>query len=200
MLKIAAVLFEDFEMLDLYGPLEMFSYFRKDFEITAIAERKGAIRSSGGPSTLAEVTFAERQDFDVLLVPGGAGVRVEKDNSAILEWLRSTSENARLVTSVCTGSLLLARADVLQGRKATTNKEAFDWVVENAPGVDWQRKARWVEDGKFITSSGVSAGIDMSLAVIEAILGPEAAENAAKWGEYIRNPDPDDDPFTKGAT
>ncbi|MCP4821297.1 MAG: DJ-1/PfpI family protein, partial [Shimia sp.] len=104
---------------------------------------------------------------------------------------------AEVVTSVCTGSALLARAGLLDGRAATTNKLAFDWVrgVSQTETVEWQRSARWVKDGKFYTSSGVSAGTDMSLQVIADLLGAEAAEQAAFWAEYEENNDADNDPF-----
>lgn len=195
MRTIAAVLFPDFEMLDLYGPLEMFSFFRDEFEIRAVALEAGPVKSSGGPSTLAQDSIADGKHYDILLVPGGRGTRNVIDNAAFLTWLTASADAAELTTSVCTGSLLLAKADVLNGKRATTNKLGFDWVAGQTSGVDWQRKARWVRDGSVFTSSGVSAGMDMALAVIEATLGPKAAEDAAIWAEYTRNPDPGNDPF-----
>ncbi len=195
MRTIAAVLFPDFEMLDLYGPLEMFSFFRDDFEIRTVALDKGPIKSSGGPETVAQDKIGDGTLYDILLVPGGRGTRNVIDNQVFLDWLKAQADSAEIVTSVCTGSLLLAKAGVLQGRRATTNKLGFDWVVDQTTGIDWQRSARWVEDRNVLTSSGVSAGMDMALVVIDRCLGAEAAENAAQWAEYIRNPDPDNDPF-----
>ena len=195
MRTIAAVIFPDFEMLDLYGPLELFSYFRDDFEIRTVAMQTGPIKSSGGPSTIAEDTISDGPNYDILLVPGGRGVRSILDDIPFMTWLKDQAERAEYTTSVCTGSLLLAKAGVLAGRPATTNKLAFDWVADQTSGVDWRRSARWVQDGSIYTSSGVSAGMDMALAVIEDCLGPGAAEDAAINAEYIRNPDPDNDPF-----
>ncbi len=192
---IAAVLFPDFEMLDLYGPLELFSFFRDEFEIRTVALQAGPVKASGGPETVAQDGMGGGGDYDILLVPGGMGTRNVHSDKAFLSWLATRADKAEIVTSVCTGSLLLARAGVLDGRKATTNKLAFDWVAEQAETVDWQRSARWVRDGNIFTSSGVSAGMDMALAVIEDCLDAGAAENAAKWAEYIRNPDPENDPF-----
>ena len=83
----------------------------------------------------------------------------------------------------------------LDGRRATTNKRAFDWVATMGPATDWQASARWVEDGKFFTSSGISAGIDMALGIISQLHGAEAATEAANRAEYIANSDPDNDPF-----
>ena len=197
MRKIAAVLFTDFEMLDLYGPLEMFSFFRDDFEICTVALDRGPVRSSGGPDTVAQGSMSDGVDYDLMLVPGGRGTRTVQDDPVFLDWIKAQSGHADYVTSVCTGSLLLAKAGVLDGRAATTNKLAFDWVAEQTEGVHWQRSARWVRDGNVFTSSGVSAGMDMALAVIEDCLGPEAADNAAQWAEFIRNPDPANDPFAR---
>ncbi|MEX0283797.1 MAG: DJ-1/PfpI family protein [Paracoccaceae bacterium] len=192
---IAAVLFPEFEMLDLYGPLEMFSFFRDDFEIRTVASTAGPVFASGGPATVAQDAMADGRDYDILLVPGGRGTRYVDSDAEVLGWLARQTEQAERVTSVCTGSLLLAKAGVLNGRRATTNKLAFDWVADQISGVDWQRSARWVRDGKFYTSSGVSAGMDMALALIADLLGEEAAEQASMWAEYVRNPDPGNDPF-----
>ena len=113
----------------------------------------------------------------------------------LLEWLRSQAENARYVTSVCTGSALLARAGLLDGRRATTNKAAFDWVTSQSDEVDWQKQARWVKDERFFTSSGVSAGMDMALALIAEITDLDTAIQVAIWSEYEWHQNPDWDPF-----
>ena len=193
--KVAAVLFEGFEMLDLYGPLEMYCAHPEFFGITTIAETMDAVRASGGPCTLPEDTFSRDQHYDILLVPGGFGTRREADNRVMLDWLARAGSKAQVVTSVCTGSALLARAGLLNGCAATTNKIWFDETTAVAPQIDWRKNARWVESGKFFTSSGVSAGIDMTLAVIERLAGAEIAEDAAYQAEYVRNSDPDNDPF-----
>lgn len=201
MRDIAAVLFDRFEMLDLYGPLQMFSYHRDDFRIVPIAADLLPKRANGaGPQTVPELTFDDRQDFDIVLVPGGTGTRAAMHDPTLLAWLSKTCAGAEVVASVCTGSLLLGKAGVLDGRRATTNKMAFSWVAEQVPSVDWQPKARWVEDAHVFTSSGVSAGMDMALAVLERLLGADEAEKAALWSEYIRNADADSDPFAKELT
>src|SRR6185295_16465540 len=115
----------------------------------------------------------------------------------LLDWLVGRATDTGIVTSVCTGAALLARAGILDGRRATTNKFAFQWVVEQGPRVEWVREARWVEDGKFATSSGVSAGIDMALRVIERTASPEVADRIATAMEYERHRDPAWDPFAK---
>ncbi|MEM8841169.1 MAG: DJ-1/PfpI family protein [Pseudomonadota bacterium] len=195
MRTIATLIFPEFELLDVFGPLEMFGMFSEEFRLIMVAEELGPIASTQGPRSAVDALIAERPAADILLVPGGRGTRREVHNPAILVWLSAAAQEAEIVTSVCTGSLLLARAGLLDGRKATTNKRAFALGGQHGPGVDWQPNARWVEDGKFVTSSGVSAGIDMSLGVITRLLGPEAAADAARWAEYTPNTDPGDDPF-----
>jgi putative intracellular protease/amidase len=110
---------------------------------------------------MADYSLADCPRIDVMLVPGGIGTRREVQTALLLDWLRQRAAQAEIVSSVCTGAALLARAGLLDGRRATSNKLSFKWVTEQGPAVEWiLRQARWVEDGKFATSSGVSAGID----------------------------------------
>lgn len=194
-LRVGAVLFSGFELLDVYGPLEMFGLLKDRVTISMLAQRMGPVRSSQGPGGVVDSTLNEAGPLDVLLVPGGWGTRAEVDNVRLLDQLRARAAESRYVASICTGSALLARAGLLYGREATTNKQAFDWVVSQGPGVHWVRKARWVEDGNVFTSSGVSAGIDMSLALIAKLLGKKAAHEVARHAEYTWNEDSSEDPF-----
>lgn len=194
---IGVVLFPEFELLDVFGPLEMFGIASDSFHINMVAQSKEAVASRQGPKSVVEHTFDEPIFYDILLVPGGQGTRREVDNKAILDWLGQQAPRAEYVSSVCTGSVLLAKAGLLDGVRATTNKRSLDWVVSHGPKTLWQRRARWVEDGKIFTSSGISAGIDMSLALIQKILGPEKAQEITKRAEYIWNQDANHDPFAK---
>ena len=196
-LKVAAVVFPGFEVLDLFGPIELLSLPKDRFAISIVAEKKGEVKSAQGAKVLAESSFADSNSYDILLVPGGQGTRREVGNPAILDWLKHAEPRAKYVTSVCTGSALLAKAGLLDGKRATSNKIAFDWVVTQGPKVNWVREARWVEDGKFFTSSGVSAGMDMALGLIGRILGRPASEEAARFAEYTWHSDSTDDPFAK---
>ena len=194
-LTVAVVLFEEFELLDVFGPLEMFGSLPEQFDIVLTAEKGEAVTSRQGPKSVIDYRFENCPAFDILLVPGGPGTRREVDNPALLAWLQSRAQVAQFVTSVCTGSALLARAGLLDGRRATTNKAAFEWVVSLSETVNWQKQARWVEDEHVFTSSGVSAGIDMSLALIARLSGEETAEQVATSAEYERHRDPSWDPF-----
>lgn len=193
--RVGALIFPGFELLDLFGPLEMFGHLPETFAIQVIAETPGPIASGQGPSCLAEVGIDDAAPIDILLIPGGYGTRREVKNQRLLHWIATAVDQATTVATVCTGSALLARTGCLDGRKATTNKLAFDWVVTQGPSVNWQRRARWVKDGKYFTSSGVSAGIDMSLALIAHLCGDTAARQVANWSEYSWNDNADDDPF-----
>lgn len=196
-LTIGALLFPEFELLDVFGPLEMFGQAGEPFEICTVAEKGGAVASRQGPSTVIDYAFDDQRQYDILLVPGGMGTRREVNNPTLLQWLRTQAPGAKYVTSVCTGSVLLARAGLLDGIRATTNKKAFAWVASQVPDVVWQKQARWVEDGRFFTSSGISAGMDMALTVIARHLGMETAGRVATGAEYEWHRDPGWDPFAK---
>lgn len=195
MRTIGALVFPGFELLDLYGPLEMFGLNQDAFKIHIVAETMDPVAATPGPRTTPDEAFGDRERYDILLVPGGMGSRPGMENRALITWIAEQAGRAEIIASVCTGSALLAGAGVLDGRRATSNKMAWDWVVSTGPKVDWVRQARWVEDGNIFTSSGVSAGTDMSLALIEKLIGIEAMETIARRAEYVRNPNPNDDPF-----
>lgn len=196
---IGVLVFDCFELLDVFGPLEMFGNKPESFKIHMVAEFAGTIASAQGPKVVAEQSLGETDQFDIILVPGGEGTRVEVDNEIVLGWLRAQAKDASYVLSVCTGSALLAKAGVLEDGarrvRATTNKMAFAWVAKQSEKVEWVKKARWVEDGPFFTSSGVSAGIDMTLAFIERLLGQTVANDIANYAEYQRNLDAACDSF-----
>jgi len=197
MRMVGVLLFDQFELLDVFGPLEMLGMRDDEFAIRLVAEQAAPVASTQGPRSVIDDHFADDRPYDVLLVPGGRGTRREVGNKRLLDWLAGAAERAEIVASVCTGSALLAKAGLLDGKRATTNKRAFDWVAGQGPKVQWQRKARWVEDGKFITSSGVSAGMDMALALIARLCGIDRAREVAHWAEYVWNEDSTDDPFTR---
>jgi transcriptional regulator GlxA family with amidase domain len=196
---LGLVLFDQFELLDVFGPAEAFGIRDLDgaFRLVMVADKSGPVASAQGPRTVADYGFDDCPHLDMFLVPGGMGTRREVENPVLLRWLRERAAKAELVMSVCTGSALLARAGLLDGIRATSNKRAFDWVVSQGPAVKWVGQARWVEDGKFATSSGVSAGIDMALAIIARVLGTETAEKDAIGMEYDWHRDAAWDPFAK---
>lgn len=199
---LGAVVFPGFEMLDLFGPLEMFSGLgQAKMKICVIAEHAGpvpaAIFMDGpvGPSIVAEVDFASAPRLDVLLLPGGIGILEQLDNPAMLTFLAARKTDTQVVASVCNGSALFARAGLLDGHRATSNKQFFAMSVAQSDKVTWVEAARWVDDGPVVTSSGVSAGMDMALALIERLFDAETAERIAVQTEYSRHTDAQRDPF-----
>ncbi len=197
MKTLVAVLFPNFELLDLAGPLEMFGNLKDRLEVLTVAERTGEVASAQGVAVEAQQAFESCPGADWVLLPGGIGTFTEGRNPAMLGFLQRMSAGAEQVMTVCSGSGLLARAGVLDGLRATTNKAYFAQCSGEGPAVDWVKEARWVEDGKFATSSGVSAGMDMALAVIAKHFGAETAEQLALMTEYEWHRDPGWDPFAK---
>ncbi|PTY06249.1 DJ-1/PfpI family protein [Opitutaceae bacterium EW11] len=194
---IGTVLFDGFELLDVYGPLEMFGLLEDKARLVMLAENPGPVRSFQGPQSFADNAMKDAQDLDVVLVPGGFGTRREMKNPAFLQTLAAVSARSRYTASVCTGSLLLAHAGLLDGRKATSNKRVFNFVKASRPAVHWIPEARWVEDGPVFTASGVSAGMDMALALIAKLFDRQAALDVAARAEYEWHEDSHWDPFAK---
>ncbi len=191
---IGVVLYRGFEVLDVYGPVEMWANI-EELRVVTVAEKAGPVISAQGLATIADYSFTDCPKLDILMVPGGMGTITELENETFLNFLREQSKQVELTTSVCSGSGLLAKAGVLDGRKATSNKLYFSMMAAQSDKVEWVPQARWVDDGNIITSSGVSAGIDMALHLIERLYGKERADRVAKLTEYVRNADPDNDPF-----
>jgi putative intracellular protease/amidase len=196
-LTLGAIFYEGFELLDVYGPLEMFGSVGPELRIVTVAHKAGAVTSTQGPKTLAQYGFDDCPALDLILLPGGVGTLAELHNEAILEFLRRRSASAQVTMSVCSGSAILAKAGLLDGRRATSNKQFFSLATAQSGKVEWVEQARWVEDGNLVTSSGVSAGIDMALAVIARLYGQERAEQIAAGTEYEWHQDAAWDPFVK---
>jgi transcriptional regulator GlxA family with amidase domain len=194
---LGTVLYENFELLDVYGPLEMFGSIGPELRLVTVAQKAGAVPSTQGPQTVAQYSFENCPPLDLILLPGGLGTIPELQNEVLLAFLRQRAASAEVTMSVCSGSALLAKAGVLNGRRATSNKQFFSLAASQSEKVQWVEKARWVEDGNFATSSGVSAGIDMALAIIARLYGKERAERIAAWTEYEWHQDSAWDPFVK---
>lgn len=194
---LGVLLYPDFELLDTFGPMEMFGNMQGAVEMLTVADRSGLVKSAQTTRIHADHGLDDCPRLDMILVPGGMGTRAAADDARLVDWLRQRSEQAEIVMTVCTGSGLLAQTGLLDGRRATTNKAFFMWPETTWPQVKWVREARWVEDGKFWTSSGVSAGIDMALAVIARIASPEMADLLATGTEYEWHRDAGWDPFAR---
>lgn len=209
--RIGILVFDDFEALDVWGFIEPFAIARRWrglytdldaalFETVLISNAEGRrqpglggprpVASYNGPSVAPDLFRNEalEQSFDVLMVPGGMGVRQILASRERLEslnhWLLAMRPRVPILASVCTGAALLANAGLLNGLPATTNRIAFDMVAAQGPLVLWDNQSRWVDAGAVVTSAGVSAGTDMGFYLVERLAGRAVAEQAATAAEY----------------
>ncbi len=199
MKTLAALVFPGFETLDYFGPMEMLGGLGEEIQITTVAKGRDPVPSVHGQRIVIDKTIAEKNDYDLLFIPGGDSALNQAKDEELMRWIVEASANAERVMAVCTGTILLGMTGVLDGRKATTNKLDFTKTIPLAPNVDWIKQARWVEDGKFFTSSGVSAGMDMALAVMADLFGMVIADRIALGCEYEWHKDASRDPFAKSA-
>jgi transcriptional regulator GlxA family with amidase domain len=195
--RISVVLFEGFELLDVFGPVELFSVVPDRLAIEFTGPGAGPVASSQGVHVTATIGYDAAATPDIMLIPGGQGTRRLVNDEAFLSWLRAWAAPASLVTSVCTGSAVLAAAGLLDGYRATSNKAAFEWVREQSGKVDWIAQARWVEDRDRWTSSGVAAGMDMATALLADLFGKDVAHRATTLAELEVHEDASWDPFAK---
>jgi transcriptional regulator GlxA family with amidase domain len=198
MRNLAILIFDDVEVLDFAGPFEVFSVCgprsgnEKPFNVYTAAEKE-IITARNQLKIIPHYTLQNCPTPDILLLPGGGGIhsdgshfgtRREMNNEPLLDWIRLQNKKAEMLLSVCTGSLLLAKAGLLEGLSATTHWKAVDTMRSVAPNTTLLPEKRWVDNGRIILSAGISAGIDMSLYVISKLLGKEAADETAQYMQY----------------
>ena len=195
-MNVGVLLFDNFETLDVFGPVEILGRLKDFYNIRFYSLSGGLIRNSHGISISTEKLDPEHHNSAVFIIPGGVGTRLGVNNSLLIDAIRKISVSSNYVFTICTGSALLARTGLLDGRKATSNKRAFDWVMTNGKNVNWIKHARWVVDDKFYTSSGVSAGMDMALGFLSDRHGLEFARKVAYEIEYNWTEESEDDNFS----
>ena len=197
--SVGIFIFDDVEVLDFAGPFEVFSRVRlvpgsdsrrtddsAPFHVFTVARTRAPITAIGGLTVTPAYAWDDAPAADLLVIPGGLGTRPLLHDSATLAWIRAAAARASLVTSVCTGALLLAQAGLLAGRRATTHWAAHDLLGSLDSSITVDRQARVVSDG-IVTSAGVSAGIDMAFAVVEQLCGRDVADETARYIEYPRH-------------
>ncbi len=195
--RISVILFDGFELLDVFGPVELLNLVDA-YTVEFASPTGGPVTSSQGVQVIAEKTYEDlTRDCDIVLIPGGSGTRPLVHNQEFLHWLKSVTNRAQLVLSVCTGSALLAVAGALEGYSATSNKCAFSWASSFGLDVNWKPRARWVHDRDRWTSSGVAAGMDMAAAFIAHEQGQETADAITHRIELNVLRDSDNDPFAQ---
>ncbi|HVG07736.1 MAG TPA: DJ-1/PfpI family protein [Thermoanaerobaculia bacterium] len=196
--NVGILIFEDVEVLDFAGPFEVFSRTRTvpgpesrrsedraPFHVFTVAKSKAPVTATGGLAVVPRHDFADAPRIDLLVVPGGFGTRPLLNDEETLDWIRRTAAASRQVTSVCTGALLLGKAGLLEGKRATTHWAALDLLESLGTGAKVQRELRVVDDG-IITSAGVASGIDMAFYVVERLCGRDVADETAHYIEYRR--------------
>lgn len=191
--SVGILIFDEVEVLDFAGPFEVFSVAGQRqgdgaFDVYTIAEVAGTILARNGLQVIPDKCFADDPHPEILVIPGGYGTRALLEKPHVIDWIAARSAQAELTLSVCTGSLLLAKAGLLDGLKATSHWGALDLLGEIAPGVAVQRDTRVVDNGDIVTAAGVAAGIDMAFHIVARLLGNEAAEEAAHYIEYPWQP------------
>ena len=189
---VAIVLFDEIEVLDFAGPFEVFSVCGRrsqldPFDVFTVSERGQTIRARNGLVVTPLYSFENAPAPDILLVPGGFGTRREMKNPVMLEWVANHGKRCEFLLSVCTGALVLACAGLLDGLSATTHHLAFDELRAVAPRTNIREGERIVDNGRVVLSSGVSAGIDMSLHMVSRLLGDDLARETARYMEYEGN-------------
>jgi transcriptional regulator GlxA family with amidase domain len=198
--QVGIVLYEDVEVLDFCGPFEVFSVTRLNeekrreelspFQAFLVAESTSPVVATGGMKVLPDYDLESCPKLDILLVPGGWGFRPQMNNERLLKWIADRSREVETLTSVCTGALLLAKAGLLDGKRATTHWRWLDSMQEMFPKTTVEKRLHFVEEGAFFSSAGISAGIDMTLRLVARYYGEAVARATARHMEY---PYPDTD-------
>jgi transcriptional regulator GlxA family with amidase domain len=192
--KVGILVFPEVEVLDFCGPFEVFSVTRLNeerrreeqspYEVILIAERKETVVATGGLKVVPDDSLDDCPPLDVLVVPGGWGTRREMTNDRLITWIAERGRQVTTLTSVCTGSLLLGKAGLLDGKRATTHWRVLEDMRRLFPSVDVIEDQHVVEEGYMITSAGISAGIDMALRVVARHHGDAVARATARFMEY----------------
>lgn len=195
--NVGVLIFDEVEVLDFAGPFEVFSRTRltpgldsrrsedsAPFHVFTVGKTRDTVHATGDLLVVPHCSFADSPKIDLLVVPGGFGTRPLMNDAPTLDWIRTVAASAQKVASVCSGALLLAKAGLLEGKRATTHWGALD-VLESLGGMSVDRVSRVVDDG-VITSAGVASGIDMSFYVVEQLHGRAVADETARYIEYRR--------------
>jgi len=187
MKNIGILIFDDVEILDFAGPYEVFSVTGKRegkgyFNVFTVSEKE-VVKTANGLKVIPDYNLTNHPNIEILVVPGGLGARTEIKNEVVLKWVKDVSKVSEYILSVCTGSLILAKAGLLEKLEATTHYTCYD-LLQELDATLKLKKERFVDNGKIITSAGVSAGIDASMYIIEKIHGRDVSEETAKHIEY----------------
>lgn len=187
--SVGIFLFNEVEVLDFAGPFEVFSVTEvneeKTFTVYTVSENGEMITARNGLKVQPDYSIENLPPVDILIIPGGLGARkYEIKNEIIIKWIRQQMKEVKLMTSVCTGALLLAKAGLLEGLKATTHWASIEKFKNEFQNVEVIENVKFVDEGHIITSAGISAGINMAFHIVKNLLGVHVAEDTAKRMEY----------------
>ncbi|MDA1513647.1 MULTISPECIES: DJ-1/PfpI family protein [Bacillus cereus group] len=187
--SVGIFLFNEVEVLDFAGPFEVFSitkvHEKKPFTVYTVSQNGEMITARNGLKVKPDYSIEDLPPVDILIIPGGKGAREnEVKNDIVINWIRQQMKEVKLMTSVCTGALLLAKAGLLEGLKATTHWASIQTFKKDFPNVEVMENVKFVDEGHIITSAGISAGINMSFHIVKNLLGVGIAEETAKNMEY----------------
>jgi transcriptional regulator GlxA family with amidase domain len=187
--SVGIFLFNEVEVLDFAGPFEVFSVTEvngeKPFTVYTVSENGEMITARNGLKVQSDYSIENLPPVDILIIPGGLGARkYEIKNEIVIKWIRQQMKEVKLMTSVCTGALLLAKAGLLEGLKATTHWASIEKFKNEFQNVEVIENVKFVDEGHIITSAGISAGINMAFHIVKNLLGVHVAEDTAKRMEY----------------
>ncbi|WP_182812887.1 DJ-1/PfpI family protein [Bacillus sp. ME78] len=187
--SVGIFLFNEVEVLDFAGPFEVFSVTEvneeKPFTVYTVSENGEMITARNGLKVQPDYSIENLLPVDILIIPGGLGAReYEIKNEIVIKWIGQQMKEVKLMTSVCTGALLLAKAGLLAGLKATTHWASIEKFKNEFQNVEVIENVKFVDEGHIITSAGISAGINMEFHIVKNLLGVHVAEDAAKRMEY----------------
>lgn len=193
MKTVGLLVYDQCELLDFAGPCQVFNSANRvlpdpPFEVRILGVQGGPVQTVGGIRIFPEISVYEAPHLDILLLPGGPGRRVQMNQEPLLAWIRERSLHTQWLLTVCTGSFILGRTGLLDGRHATTHHSAYDEFREAFPATRLVAGVKWVEDGPILSSGGISAGIDLCLHVLDLVLGPDAGASTARHMEYDFDP------------
>jgi len=188
---VGILLFDEVEVLDFAGPFEVFSIasvpeqLNKPFLVQTVSQYGKMIKARNGLMVQPNFSFENAPDFDILIVPGGYGAEeIEINNGTVIQWIKNQKNKVELIASVCTGAFLLAKAGLLNDKRATTHWMDIDRLEREFPNVKMERNCKFIDEGSIITSGGISAGINMSFHIIKRLLGEEVVKTTARRMEY----------------
>ncbi len=189
LLTVGIYLFNKVELLDFAGPYEVFSVTAelnqyRMFQVFTLSEDGRPIQTINGLKVMVDYSFDNHPPIDLLVVPGGVGTRNEINNEKVIQWIQKVYRNTDITMSVCSGSILLGKAGLLEDVEAVTHHEVLHLLEKASPRTLINREKRWIDNGRVMTSAGISAGIDLSLHVVEKIYGANIKKKTVTYMEY----------------